>query len=216
MVSAIAANGLIARGAGGVGARAPLELRCAIYDDRYAEGRRFAAVAGGHGASTRALDEGDITKFWSGELEALWQREPFGLAGFTQFGPMFVVERVAAERRMRMALRVEHRSATDGTLVHTLTGPRESLALATGSDALRSDWPALMAMLAARVAGDRSAHRTAVLHTPGPAPLLATAAPSDAPSYIHYYSPYALQVGHGPALDGPVYTWVVAPRAQGG
>jgi hypothetical protein len=214
IVSAIAANGAIAR-AGAVAGTPAVTLGRVIYDDRYAEGRRFAAVVGAHGVPTRTLDGGDITRFWYDELEALWAREPMGVTGFTQFGPMFVVERLATERGLRMALRVEHRTAADGTLLHVLEGSRETLALATEVEALRSDWPALMAALAASLSADDSPPRTAALVTPGPAPTLASAAPPSAPSFIHYYVPYAMQVGHGPALDGPVYSWVVAPRAQG-
>jgi hypothetical protein len=33
---------------------------------------------------------------------------------------------------------------------------------------------------------------------------------------IHYYTPQAEQQGYGPALNGPLYSWVVAPRAKRG
>jgi hypothetical protein len=32
---------------------------------------------------------------------------------------------------------------------------------------------------------------------------------------IHYYTPLALQQGYGPALDGPLYSWVAVPRSTG-
>ena len=110
-VSAIAANSMISRSAGAVAGSPAVTLGRALYDDRYAEGRRFAAVVGAQGVRTRALDDGDITRFWYDELEPLWWREPVAIAGFTQFGPMFVVERLAAERGMQQVLRVEHRGA---------------------------------------------------------------------------------------------------------
>ena len=215
-VSAIAANGAIIRGAQAVGVRPHAALGRALYDDRYAEGRRFAAVVAALGVATRALDAGDITRFWYEDLEGILRGEPVAIAGFTQFGPMFVVERLAAERGMRVALRVEHRGAADGTLKHLFSGPRQTLELAQGFEALRADWPALMAALASRVGGDDSAWCDGELAAPGlDAPRLpASSAPR--PPFIHYYTPQAEQQGYGAALDGPLYSWVMAPRAQRG
>jgi hypothetical protein len=208
-VSAIAANGVLARSAQAVGGAPAVTLARAIYDDRYAEGRRFAAVVGAHAVSTRTLDDGDITRFWYDELEPLLRRETVAIAGFTQFGPMFVVERLAAERGMRSVLRVEHCSATGGTVSHSFAGPRETLALAAEFET-RSDWPALMATLACRVGGDDSAHCSVELETSQPAPSLSPRTAPAAP-FIHYYAPHREQQGHGPAVDGPLYSWVVAP-----
>jgi hypothetical protein len=213
VVSAIAANGVIARGAAAVAPPRAVALGRALYDDRYAEARRFAAVLGAQSVPIRALEDGDITGFWRDELAALGQREPVAIAGCTQFGPMFVVERWAAERGMRVALRVEHCGMPDGTLAHRFSGPRETLALAAASDALDSDWPALMAALAAEVAGDDSRCRAAERAARGPACALP---PVRGEPFIHYYTPLAVQQGYGAALDGPLYSWVVAPRAQRG
>ena len=212
-VSAIATNGMIAGTAGGAPTATRARVSRAIYDDRYAEGRRFAEVIAAHGVPTRALDDGDITRFWYDELDPLWKREPVAIAGFTQFGPMFVVERLALEHGMHVALRVEHCVADAGTLEHVLTGPRETLALAAGFETLHADWPGLIAALACGVAADDSPADHASLATPEPAPELPSAGPP-APSVIHYYTPLAVQQGYGPALDGPVYSWVVAPRTS--
>lgn len=212
VVSAIAANGVIAGGAEAVSGPSPVTLARAVYDDRYAEGRSFAAVVRAQGVPARALDDGDITRFWYDELEPLWRREAVAIAGLTQFGPMFVVERLAAEHGMRSLLRVEHCGAADGTLSHRFAGPRETLALAA-EFAAQSDWPELMATLACRVVADDSARRGAELATRQVAPRLKSDAARAAP-FIHYYTPQAEQLGHGPALDGPLYSWVVAPRAR--
>jgi hypothetical protein len=215
-VSAIAANGVIVCGAEAVGTQPPVAVARAIYDDRYVEGRRFAAVASAHGVATRALDYGDVTAFWYEELEAVLRRGASAVAGFTQFGPMFVVERLAAERGMRLALRVEHRGAADGTLTHAFSAPRETLELAQRFEGLRADWPGLMATLACRVGGDDSASCTGEIATPSlEVPRLP---PSSVrlPPLVHYYTPQAEQQGYGAALDGPLYSWVVAPRAQRG
>jgi len=155
-VSAIAANGVIVRRIEAMGAVPSIALGRAVYDDRYSEGRRFAAAMSAQGVATTALDEGDVTRFYL-ELERLWQRAPMAVAGFTQFGPMLVVERLALERGLRVASRVEH-----------------------GAEQL----PA--------------------------APAGSTESP-----FIHYYTPQAEQQGHGPALNGLLYSWVVAPRERG-
>ena len=213
-VSAIAANVVLSPNASAVGAPSPVTLARAVYDDRYAEGARFAAVVGAQGVRTHALDGGDITRFWYDELEPLWRREPVAIAGFTQFGPLFVVERAAAEHDMQLVLRVEHCRADDGTLAHRFSGPRETLALAAGFEELHRDWPGLTAALACRVSADDSPRRSAELSTPEVAPSRTSSADAPAPSFFHYYTPLAEQQGYGAALDGPLYSWVVAPRAH--
>jgi len=156
VVSAIALNGVLPANGAAIGAQPRVPLRWALYDDRYAEGRSFAAAAGAQGIATRALDGGDITRFWYDELDVLWRREPAAIAGLTQFGPMLVIEQLAAEARMHLTLRGEHRFAR-----------------------------------------------------------LATAVQAPGPSIIHYYTPLAVAHGHGASLDGPLYSWVVAPRERG-
>jgi hypothetical protein len=211
-VSAIAANGALARSAEAAAAAAPAALGAALYDDRFAEGCRFAAVVGARGVAAHALDGGDVTAFYL-ELERLWRREPVAVAGFTQFGPMFVVERLALERGMRLVMRVEHCAATDGSLLHRWTSPSETQDLAAAAAALYSDWPGLMATLACRVGADPSPPRSAVLAAAGlPPPKLKQAGGEAAPPFVHYYTPQLEQRGYGPALDGPLYSWVVAQR----
>ena len=217
-VSAIAMNGVIVRSADALSGRSHVALGRAIYDDRYTEGHRFAAAVAAHGVATRALDEGDITRFWYEELDTLWRHEPVALAGFTRYGPMFVIERFAAEHRMRLSLRVEHRVERDGTLTHVVAGPRETGALATELEAAGSDWPGSLASLACRASGDGSPRETVTLTTPGSAMSLApvvSSPTSSVRSIIHYYTPLAVAQGHGEPLDGPLYTWVVVPRSRG-
>ena len=213
VMSAIAANGVIAGTAGAAAALRPGKPSRAIYDDRYAAGRRFAEVVAAHGVPTRALDVGDITRFWYDELETLWKREPVAIAGLTQFGPMFVVERIALERGLELVLRVEHCATSDGRLEHAFSGPRETLGLAAGFEGLQSDWPGVIAALACSVGADDSPRHDAALATAESAPRPIPCADPSAPSVIHYYTPLAVQQGYGAALDGPLYSWVVAPRA---
>ena len=158
-VSAIAINGAIVRSAEALGAHYRVTLGKAIYDGRYTQGRRFAAVVAAHGVATRALDEGDITRFWYEELDTLWRHEPVALAGFAHTADV-VIERFAAERGMRLTLRVEHRAERDGTLTHLVAGPRETVALAAELEGPGTDWPEVMAAIACRASGDGSPRET--------------------------------------------------------
>ena len=156
-VSAIAANGVISGTAGAVGAAPIVALRRAIYDDRYAEGRRFAEVVAARGVPTRALDDGDITRFWYDELETLWRartvrrRRPHAVRAD--------VRRRAARARARHAPRAARRAPQREPTARwstRFTGPRETLGLAAGFETLHSDWPGLIAALACSVGADDS------------------------------------------------------------
>ncbi|HJR69245.1 MAG TPA: hypothetical protein VKA43_04330 [Gammaproteobacteria bacterium] len=215
-VSAFAMNGLVVRSAAATSAaRAGTPSHKAIYDDRYAEGREFAATIGASGVPTRALDRGDITRFWYEELDRKWRSEPVAIAGFTQFGPLFCVETLAAERRMRVALRVEHRVEAGRILAHDIAASVETLALAERLVAEGVAWPTLMAVLASHYTADSAPLIKATLPTPASAARLVPSA-TDSPEspIIHYYTPRAEQQGYGAAHEGPLYTWLIAPRTR--
>jgi hypothetical protein len=150
-LSAIALNGVLARVAGAVDFDPRTAVRRVIYDDRYPEGRTFAALAAAEGIATRALDAGDITRLYD-EIAEILRGEHGLVAGLTQFGPMLVVEQLAAERRMNI------------------------------------EWTALESA--------------------------ASVPAADSASFIHYYTPLALQQGHAVPVDGPLYSWVVVPRTS--
>jgi hypothetical protein len=206
----LAASDLSASGAAN---SSSVSLRCVVYDPRYDEARAFAAAAGSRGAPTRAIENGDITDLWYGDLDLVWRDEPAAIAGISQFGPLFALERLASERGLRVRLRVEHRPTGSG-VAHRLAAPPESTALAERLLAQRADWPTVMAMLVTAVRAD-AAHEPLeqrTLVTPGEAPLLKRAADAPAPeSVIHYYTPLSIQQGRGPALEGPLLTWLIAP-----
>lgn len=220
----LAADGLLfpesATAAVAPGARRDIGLYKAIFDDRYAEGRRFAEQAQRFGAPVRALTSGDVTDFWYDELDLLWRRTPAAIAGLTQFGPMFVLERLAHERGLRTAMRIEHQLRDDGSLAHVVQAPPESVALMEGSELARADWPALAAALATHCRADCATLANATAVAPGAKRPLPDAPRADGPeSVIHYYTPLAIREGQGVPWDGPLYTWVLAPRAdlhQGG
>jgi hypothetical protein len=99
-----------------------------VYDARFADSLAFAARA-------RALDlpmheiEGDITPFWYHELDAVWRagasslEQVTAIAGLTAHGPLFCLERLGWDQRLRVVFRAEHERAEAGGMDHRLSGP---------------------------------------------------------------------------------------------
>src|SRR5580698_8523172 len=93
----------------------PFKLHIAIFDRRFAAGRRFAKSSEAHGIATRAI-AGDVTSLWYSELHPLWKaaskdrsvQHPVAIAGLTTYGPLFCLERLAWEHGMRVLHRQEH------------------------------------------------------------------------------------------------------------
>jgi hypothetical protein len=212
----LAINGLIPSRDAVAGAEAGrhVALHKAIFDDRYAEGRLFARTMAGLGIPVYALQNGDVTDLWYEELDLLWRGRPAAIAGTTQFGPMFVLERFANERGMRVALRVEHQVGSDGKLTHAMTGPPQTLSLAHDLKEQALEWPVLMAGLLSHCRGDCRVPTRDTLLMPGGKPELITAsiaAGGGVPeSVIHYYSSSSVQEGRGVPWDGPLFSWVIA------
>jgi hypothetical protein len=156
-ISALAINGIAIDSAAAVaGMPARSSVYKFVYDDRYRHARELAASVAAQGVAVRALEAGDVTRFWYDELDALWRRRPVAIAGITQFGPMFALEQLGLERGLRAASRVEHRRQPAGDLAGLVAAP--------------------------------------------------------SPSPIHYYTPLATQQGYGVPIDGPLYSWSLAPR----
>ena len=76
----------------------------AIYDERFEAGRRFASDAIERGWVTRAI-RGDVTQVWFHELAVRWKRGPAAIAGLTTPQSLFVLERLAWDVGMRVAVR---------------------------------------------------------------------------------------------------------------
>ena len=79
----------------------------AIYDERFAAGRRFASDAVERGWVTRAI-RGDVTQVWFHELAVRWKRGPAAIAGLTTPQSLFVLERLAWDVGMRVTVRETH------------------------------------------------------------------------------------------------------------
>jgi hypothetical protein len=186
-------------------------VRHAIVDGRYAEARIFAHELGRRRVPAEGLDDGDVTRVYE-RLDLCWRSDRFAVGGMTQFGPMLVVEQLARDRGLRVALRIEHALRTDGTLAHTITAAPETIALFDELAPQPMDWPELAAALVARcrASGAKHAGRTLVTRDAAPA-LTAPASTAPCESIIHYYTPHVICEGQAVPRDGPLFTWVVAP-----
>lgn len=214
-VSALAMNGLLpAHAVAAAAASSKSPLHEVLYDDRYAEGRLFAATTRQHGVPARALDDGDLTGLWYSGIDLQWRSAAAPIAGITQDGPLLALRQLARDCGMRMILRVAHRPNADGTLAHVIAAPRETIGVARTLAAARLEWPALFAILACRCTADVGPPETFTVATPGPPPALRTDRPKEQPSFIHYYTPRRLQEGYGVDIDGPLNSWVLAPVRQ--
>jgi hypothetical protein len=115
--SGLSRDGLLGDGllADGLSRDNPFKLHIAIFDRRFAAGRRFAKSSEAHGISTRAI-AGEVTSLWYSELHPLWKaaskdrsvQHPVAIAGLTTYGPLFCLERLAWDHGMRVLHRQEH------------------------------------------------------------------------------------------------------------
>ena len=185
----------------------------AVYDNRYAEGLVFSQRVAQFGVPAHALKRGDVTERYE-ELDLVWRNERLATAGLTQFGPMLVLERLANERGMRTFIRVEHRARADGMLSHVIQGPAESAALAERLSVAGMGWPSIMAALVTHCRADIKAPVERIVITPGPPPVLTSHEVIPA-SVIHYYTTLAVAEGRPVPLDGPLFSWLVAPVVGG-
>jgi hypothetical protein len=93
-----------------------------VFDERFPDSVAFARQMQMLGATVHGIT-GDITDFWFGELHGRWTKEPVAVAGLTLHGPLFCLERLAWDHRMRVVYRAEHRLRSDGRIEHALSGP---------------------------------------------------------------------------------------------
>ncbi len=117
-----------------------------VADRRFAETRAFAAEASRAGQQI-AWIRGDITDLWYDELDHLWRGNKSALAGLTERGAFFCLERLALDRGLRVVFKGEHRRLATGAISHVVTGPE---AMATRGALKRMsgrDWAAQVAQM---------------------------------------------------------------------
>jgi hypothetical protein len=160
-------------------------LHKVVFDERFAIARAFGQQAGLLGASTMGFAAGDITDFWFNELDLRWREAPIAVAGFTQHGPLFVLERLAWDRGLQVIFRTEHQLTHDGQIEHRVTGPRQSVVHAATLSEAGEHWSRTMAAVVTQCPAGFSDITKETIVTAGKLTLLD---------------------------DEPFYSWVIAPR----
>jgi hypothetical protein len=124
----------------------------AVFDERYAECRAFAAELNSAGVLTSAI-RGDVANLWYGDLRAHLSKNPAPLAGLTDRVALFCLEELARDVGRRVIARVDHVIDPDGDqngqAKHTAVGP-ESLVAAAGRLTTEPGFGRTMAQLFSR------------------------------------------------------------------
>jgi hypothetical protein len=96
-----------------------------IFDAELPEGRSFAREAMSLGLPALPFAGGDATDLWYHQIDPLWRRQPLAIAGLTRFGPLFVLERLAWDRGLRVLYRADHEKSPGQSLYSWVIGPSE-------------------------------------------------------------------------------------------
>lgn len=119
----------------------------AIFDDRFAEARRFGRILHGRGCAVSGF-HGDVTALWSGRLDTGWRDSADTVAGQTDKDCFFCLSQMAVSHGVYPKFRVEH-VFTAGGVSHLLNGPADAVARAAAKLEAASDWvPATARLLA--------------------------------------------------------------------
>jgi hypothetical protein len=147
------------------GESAPAQLYKVIYDERHASSREFAAEAARLGAPVHAI-KGDITDLWFSELDARWKKQPSAIAGLTEHGALFCLERLSWDHGMRVVYRADHTYRADGYMEHELSGSERMLRAAVDLSSSGSDWSTRVAGLLTRCPAVRAQASKLTVVTP--------------------------------------------------
>jgi hypothetical protein len=147
------------------GESAPAQLYKVIYDERHASSRAFADEVKRLGAPVHGI-KGDITDFWFHDLDARWKKEPVAVAGLTEHGPLFCLERLSWDHGMRVVYRADHTYRADGYMEHELSGSERMLREAVDLSSSGPDWSTRVASLLTRCPASRAQASKLTIVTP--------------------------------------------------
>jgi len=100
----------------------------AVFDERFAECRAFAAELHSAGVFTSAI-RGDVARLWYDDLRAHLRENRLPVAGLTDRTALFCLEELARDVGMRVIFRADHIIDQNGHARHTAAGPASLVAL---------------------------------------------------------------------------------------
>jgi hypothetical protein len=101
----------------------------AVFDDRFAESRGFAAELNGMGVFTSAI-RGDVAELWYADLRVHLSKNRLPVAGLTDRAALFCLEELARDVGMRVIFRADHMMDQNGHTEHSAVGPASLVAAA--------------------------------------------------------------------------------------
>jgi hypothetical protein len=143
----------------------PTPLYKVIFDERFASSRAFASEVNRLGASVYGI-KGDITDLWFNDLDARWKKEPIGIAGLTEHGPLFCLERLSWDHGMRVVYRADHAYRAEGYMEHELSGSERMLCEAVNLSSSGPDWSGRTASLLTRCPANKAQASKMTVVTP--------------------------------------------------
>ncbi|MDR3722717.1 MAG: hypothetical protein P4L00_14055 [Candidatus Acidoferrales bacterium] len=157
--------GLSPANSAAAGESAQTPLYKVIFDERFATSRAFAGEVKRLGASVYGI-KGDITDLWFNDLDARWRKEPVAIAGLTEHGALFCLERLAWDHGMRVVYRADHTYRADGYMEHELSGSEVMLREAVNLSSSGADWSSRVASLLTRCPAVRAQASKLTVVTP--------------------------------------------------
>jgi hypothetical protein len=100
----------------------------AVFDERFAECRGFAAELHGAGVRTSAI-RGDVAQLWYDDLRMHLSETGLPVAGLTNRAALFCLEELARDVCMRVIFRADHMVEQNGHTQHTAVGPESLVAV---------------------------------------------------------------------------------------
>ncbi len=101
----------------------------AVFDERFAECRGFAAELRGAGVFTSAI-RGEVGKLWYDDLRVHLRENRLPVAGLTDRAALFCLEELARDVGMRVIFRADHMLDQNGHTQHTAVGLASLVAVA--------------------------------------------------------------------------------------
>jgi len=129
-------------------APAPMQFYKVVFDERFAASRAFAAEVQRLGLPVHGI-RGDVTSLWYDDLYARWKQSPAAIAGLTQKAPLFCLDLLARDQRMRLAYLGEHVRRSESHVEHALSGPRKFVGQARLAES-GPEWTSRLANLMSR------------------------------------------------------------------